>query len=345
MSFEVTTGPRQVAQKCLIYGVEGIGKSSLAAQFPTPLFIDTEGSTDNMNVSRLPKPTSWQMLFQEIEAVKQERNCGTLVIDTADWAAYLCEEYIIAQNKWTSIEDGGYGSGYVKVREEFGRLLNKLSDLTEIDINVVVTANSEMKKAEIADDFGAFDHYQMKLSRQAAPLLREWCDMMLFLNYKTTIITDSKSKSKKATGGERVMYTTHHPAWDAKNRFGLSEELPLDFSSIVKIFQRRPQKTQTAAPVQAVNPEPVQEELVPIPKHDEQAFARDKAILDSAIPKALSDLMTAGGISELELQQAMARNGVLPVEMAVKDYPDETVHMIIANWGGIAASVAANRTF
>ena len=40
MAYEITRGPQYKAQKVLIYGVEGIGKTTFAAQFPRPLFID-----------------------------------------------------------------------------------------------------------------------------------------------------------------------------------------------------------------------------------------------------------------------------------------------------------------
>lgn len=59
MHFEITSGKvTGKGMKVTIYGPEGIGKSSLAARFPHAIFIDTEVSTDNMDVQRLPKPTT-----------------------------------------------------------------------------------------------------------------------------------------------------------------------------------------------------------------------------------------------------------------------------------------------
>lgn len=217
MSFNITSGPTATAQKVVLYGVEGIGKSTFASQFPSPIFIDTEGSTANMNVHRMDKPTSWQMLMDEVTYIKQTHMCDTLIIDTADWAETLANQAVCARNSINSIEDLGYGKGYTMVKEDFGKLLNSLSELTDLGINVVVTAHADIKKFEKPDEMGAFDRYQLKLSKQCAPLLKEWADMVLFANYETTIVTDSKTQSKKATGGKRVMFTTHHPAWDAKN--------------------------------------------------------------------------------------------------------------------------------
>ena len=89
MDFEITEGVINGAQKVVFYGPEGIGKTTFASKFPDPLFIDTEGSTKKLNVKRLPKPTSWQMLIAEVQSVIQKRFCKTLVIDTADWAERL----------------------------------------------------------------------------------------------------------------------------------------------------------------------------------------------------------------------------------------------------------------
>ena len=53
---EITRGKIQTAQKIVLYGPEGIGKTTFASRFPEPLFIDTEGSTRQLDVARLPKP-------------------------------------------------------------------------------------------------------------------------------------------------------------------------------------------------------------------------------------------------------------------------------------------------
>lgn len=84
---QITRGIIKSAKKVVIYGPEGIGKTTFASQFPEPIFIDTEGSTKALDVARLPKPTSWTMLFEEIRYIMAHpEGCCTLVIDTIDWA-------------------------------------------------------------------------------------------------------------------------------------------------------------------------------------------------------------------------------------------------------------------
>ena len=115
----ITRGKIAKAQRVVIYGVEGIGKSTLASKFPNPLFIDIEGSTGNMDVARLDKPTSFSMLVNEVNFVKANKEvCDTLIIDTADWMEKLIIEQICQAHNKTDITQFGYGDGFVKLETE-----------------------------------------------------------------------------------------------------------------------------------------------------------------------------------------------------------------------------------
>lgn len=232
----ITKGKIQTAKKVIIYGPEGIGKSTLAAQFPNPVFIDTEGSTKELDVARYPAPTYWSQIIEEAEDLLEERNFSTLVIDTADWAEKLCIAETCSRLNVKGIEDVGYGKGYVYLYDDFQRVLTVCDKLVAAGINVVFTAHAQMRKFEQPDELGAYDRWEMKLTKKIAPLLKEWADIVLFCNYKTTVITDQNTKSKKATGGSRVMYSTHHPCWDAKNRYNLPEQMEMSFEPLAALF-------------------------------------------------------------------------------------------------------------
>ena len=186
--YAVTSGIQTAPVKTVLYGPEGIGKSTFASHFPSPVFIDTEGGTKRLNVARLPQPTSWAMLLDEVAEVRKGNvPCSTLVIDTADWAERLCIQAVCARAKVNGIEDFGYGKGYTYVKEEFSKLLDALEEVLNAGHNVVVLAHAAITKFEQPDAVGNYDRWGMKTSKQVAPLLREWCDMLLFANYKTVV--------------------------------------------------------------------------------------------------------------------------------------------------------------
>lgn len=317
-------------QKVVIYGPEGIGKSTFAAQFPKPLFIDTEGSTSHLEVDRLPRPTSWQMLKQYIKDLKGDTmGYHTLVIDTADWAERLCEEAVCQSNGKVGIEDFGYGKGYTYVKEEFGRLLDSLSDLIDAGMNVVLTAHSIIRKFELPEETGAYDRYELKLGQKAgnqcAALAKEWADMVLFVNYKEIVIT-TKDNKKKVSGGKRVMYTAHNPCWDAKNRHGLAEELPFDYQEIAHCI---PVMNTTPPQPGPADPDPIPEAPAPpkeSPKPPVQAETKQPDVqAPEAIPQALADLMAANNVTPQDIQQAVAYKGYFPADMPIADYPEDFV--------------------
>lgn len=243
---DIIKGRITTAIKTVIYGPEGIGKSTFAAQFPDPLFIDTEGSTAHMDVKRLPKPDLWVELLNEVEYVRQNPGCcKTLVLDTADWAETLCSEYVCNRDQKTGIEDYGYGKGYRYNFEEFGRLLNALELVRGQGVNVVVCCHATIRKFEQPDELGAYDRWGLKLTdapkASIAGMVKEWADMVIFANYKTIVVNvDGKGAAKgknKVQGGKRVMYMTHNACWDAKNRFGLPDEADFGYDVIRGVIE------------------------------------------------------------------------------------------------------------
>lgn len=235
---EITGGVISRPQKVVVYGPEGIGKTTLAAAFPDPLFIDTEGGTSHLDVKRLRMPDTWSGLVALVDEVSRNGGvCGTLAIDTADWAEQMCISEVCQKHRKGGIEEFGYGKGYVFVAEEFEKLLTACDHVIASGANVLLTAHAKMRKFEQPDEMGAYDRWEMKLSKQVGPLVKEWADMILFCNYKTYVVTGESGKVK-AQGGKRVMYTSHHPCWDAKNRHGLPDELDLNFDGLAKVFRR-----------------------------------------------------------------------------------------------------------
>jgi GTPase SAR1 family protein len=242
MPLTIRKGPQARSIRCVIYGPEGIGKSTLASQFPDAVFIDFEQGTDTMDVARFENPTHFDGLILLLKNIAQEDVCKTVVIDTADKLESLITDHICEVNDWKNIEDPGYGKGYTYLAQKWLEVLKACDDVVDSGKNIVIVAHAQMRKFEQPDEMGAYDRWELKLSKKTAPLIKEWADMVLFMNYKNSIVEDPKTKSKKAVGGKRVMYATHSPTYDAKNRFGLPDSMDADFSEIAHIFSGIPVK-------------------------------------------------------------------------------------------------------
>lgn len=370
---QIIRGKIPCAKKVLIYGPEGIGKSTFASRFPEPVFIDTEGSTKDMDVARFEKASSWTMLLDQVRYVKMNPSvCRTLVIDTADWAEQMCVADLCARYGKKGVEDFGYGNGYVYAKEEFGRFLNVLEEVVDAGVNVVLTAHAQMRKFEQPDELGSYDRWELKLgkktSSQTAPLAKEWADMVLFANYKTwSVAVDDKGKKRKAQGGARVMYTSHHPCWDAKNRYGLPEEMPFEYESIRSIIEggnqtaakreqpaepvitspsAPPVQTPTPPPAEKIPEQPVQQTMDLTPPANEgsvgEAFTGKMSDFepDSRIPKALRDLMISNNVNEWDVQRVVEARGYFPGDMPVYDYPKDFIEgVLVGAWDQVYAMI------
>lgn len=365
----ITTGVQNRPIKAVIYGPEGIGKSTFAAQFPQPLFIDTEGSTTRLNVARTDTPTSLAMLSSMLDELRRDmQGYKTLVIDTADWAERLCTKAVCEKNQKSGIEEFGYGKGFTYVYEEMGRILNQLTDIWEHGANIVITAHAAIRKFEQPDEMGAYDRWELKLINapkcNVCAMVKEWADMVIFANYKTfAVAVDKDGKKHKAQGGERVMYTTHNPCWDAKNRFDLAPELPFDFGQIAHIFGDQPatvSKNETVQQAVQQNVQPVKQtaqqtvtpqQTAPAQQAQEQLDAngfedmtpRQLNIPDS-LPKELKDLMQANGVDESDIRLVCSQRGYFTYDTPVTAYPpDFVMGCLVGAWTQMLPLIRENQ--
>ncbi len=258
----ITRGPKKAAIRVGIYGTEGVGKTTFASRFPGAVFIDTEGSTVHMDVARFDPPENLKDVENAIDYVVQHPDgIGTLVIDTVDWLEKYIFRAVCEEKNLKSIEDVAYGKGYVFAKEKAQKLLEKLDGVIRKGINVVLVCHSMIKKFELPDEMGSYDRYMLKLNeKNIAPVIKEWLDMLLFVNYRTDIVKAADGKTNKGKGGQkRIMYANHTACWDAKNRFGLPDEMPFEYEQIARLFGE-------AEPVQEMHmsePEPKKMELKP----------------------------------------------------------------------------------
>ena len=311
----ITKGIKTRPVKILIYGTEGIGKSTFASKFPKPVFIDLEGGTHYLNVDRVDGVLDWTELLSTVAEISTS-NYKTLVIDTADWAERLAIQYICDKYSKAGIEEFGYGAGYTYLVEEFGKLIKNLDRAIAHGINVVILAHATLRTITLPEEQGSYDHWELKLNtkttNKVAPLVKEWADMVLFMNYKTMLVEDKAANmgtKKKAVGGKRVMYTTHTTFCDAKNRFGLANELPLEYEQIASLIPSGEELPST---------------LDEIP---EELPRKEKLFIQ------LEELCKKDAVTEHQIQEAVSQKGYYDVKVPISEYDLDFIEgVLIGAW-------------
>lgn len=347
----ITKGIISKPVKACVYGVEGIGKTTFASQFPEPLFFDLDKGSAQLDVSRVTDITSWPSLMSNIKEVYDNPTiCKTLVIDTADAAERMCIDYICGKFNKKGIEDFGYGAGYTYLTEEFARFLVQLDACIGQGVNVVVLAHAVLKTVTLPEEMGTYDHWELKLSskttNKVAPLVKEWADLLLFANYKTILIEDGTRK--KAAGGKRIMYTTHTTFADAKNRFSLAEELPFDYNEIARLIPNgadpgvKPMQEKKQETKQKTIKKSEPESTVPVQNTDIPATSTAKKTVNPVLQKVY-DLMKQEHITEEQIRKAVAMKGYFPEDMPMKDYPADFIDgVLIGAWEQIKTFILNN---
>lgn len=237
---KITRGVRKTAKRVVIHGVEGIGKSTLASQFPGAIVIDTEDGTNHLDVARVTV-ASWDECEGSLHDLARDRHgFQSVVIDSIDWAERLLIEHLLRKSNKRSIEDFGFGKGYTMVAEAMGRLLAVCDTLVTAGMNVVLVGHTTVKRTSPPDMDEGYDRFELKLTKQSAPLVKEWADCILFANYRTKLVEGQDGRTRAKGGKERVLHTERTAAWDAKNRYGLAAELPMTIDALAPLFSSPP---------------------------------------------------------------------------------------------------------
>ena len=232
-------GSTPLPPRILVYGVQGIGKTTLAASAPSPVVIQTEDGLGVLDVTHFPLAKSYGDVMEALTSLATEdHNFKTLVVDSLDWMEPLVWKHTCEINKWDTIEAPGYGKGYVSALESWSDYLDAINYLrNERGMIIIQTAHSNVKRYDDPTS-EPYDRYHVKMHKGAAAKLLEHSDMVLFANYRvSTTKSDSGFGSKKtrAVGtGERLLFTEERPAFIAKNRYSMPPEIPLSWDALAE---------------------------------------------------------------------------------------------------------------
>lgn len=225
-----------------LYGTEGIGKSTFAADAPDAVFIPG-GKSPNIQRPMFPVPESFPDVIDAVnELTVSDHKFHTLVFDDFDYVEGLVWDHAIRKYNETnpkqkahSIEDvgGGFGKGYQAAVDIFRQLLPRLERLRAAKNMQVIFVSHAMVKPYKNPKGDGYDRFVNSMHEKAVALFRRWCDAMLFADYLDTIRYDWRAKRAFAEGdGQRALFTQRRPTHDAKNRYDLPYQMPLDYGEV-----------------------------------------------------------------------------------------------------------------
>ena len=279
------------APRILIHGVAGVGKTTFASEALKPVFIITEDGMGTLQFAHFPLAKTFEQVMDALAALyAQPHDFRTLVIDSVDWLEPLIWSKACRDNGWTTIEDPGYGKGYVaalNLWREYVEGLNALRD--DLGMTIVQIGHTDIKRFE-SPEHDPYDRYQVKLHARAAALLQEHSDVVLFANYQVTTTKAEAGFNKKTTRaigtGERRMHTSERPAYLAKNRYNLPADLPLAWHAFA---QAMPQSMQAMlADESELDSQPIELGSIGSRAQGASAASSMTATKSMPIPKALT---------------------------------------------------------
>lgn len=341
---KIEKGKQWKPPKVVIYGPEGIGKTTLASKFPRPLFIDFEGGSSRMDVDRIPRPGSLAELKAILDELKKDHaDYKTLVLDTADWMEQLLIEDICTSRKIRSLDEIAYGKGFSLLRDTLAEFFDRLSRFqAATGMGVLFCAHAIQRKIDNPEQLSQYDHWELKLSKQACPLLKEWCDFLLFYKFEVDLVKDGEKM--RAIGQSRVICSGHTAWYDAKSRdASLKPTIKANDAGIEHllacIFQTVDPREEVAGPAHAQEtPKPVEEQPVLEGKAEPQPEPQLKQEFTPKQSK-LCDLMIASGVKQSELDRMVAKMGILSAGTPLKAYNDATCDKLIANWDKVLRNI------
>lgn len=237
---EIKSTLREAPIRAVIFGKDGVGKSTFCAGAPRAIFVAVESGLDNIDAQATPTPETWTELIDYVQELSEDERCGSIVIDSLDWAEQLCWKHVCLQGdekgrKQKNIESFGYGKGYVAALSEWRVLLAELQVARDNGKNVLLIAHAERKsvKNPTGEDY---DAWTIKLNAKAAGLVREWVDVVGFAELDVAIV-EQDGRTKGISTGKRVLRTQPAAGYDAKTRFTLPERVPLDWSSFARLIR------------------------------------------------------------------------------------------------------------
>lgn len=229
---EVLTRPTARAVMVTICGEGGMGKTSLAAAFPSPVFLRTEDGLESLGANApmaFPIASGSNDIEDQLKMLgREDHNFQTVVIDSVTKLNILIEQEIVSRDpkKPGSINqaNGGYGAGLAAAAERHRQLKSICDQLVQYKgMNVVFIAHADSEVVELPDQ-DAYTRYTLRMNKRSVSHYSDDVDLVAFIKLKTFTSGDGDRK-RATTTGERIITCYPTPNHISKNRYGISSDL------------------------------------------------------------------------------------------------------------------------
>lgn len=246
---KIIKGKQKAPWKICLYGVQGIGKTTIASLAPKPLMIDLENGLTRIDADKTPLITEYSNVDLEKPGLRQAIHYAitaeyeTVVFDTVDGIERILTAEILKDDGTgkTDLADFGYGRGYEALERRWSDFFDGCDELVALGLNILFVAHDKVEKVE-SPTSDNYDRYGLRLNKRTAPIVLDRCDAVLFARYETFLKGKGEKsftgiEKKRAVGtGRRVLECCERPAWLAKNRFGMPDQVSFD-NEIYKWFE------------------------------------------------------------------------------------------------------------
>lgn len=238
----VKTGQATIPPRVMIYGPHKIGKSTFGASAPAPIFIQIEDGLNAIETTAFPQAKSFQDVLDALETLFiEEHTFKTLVVDSADWLEALIWKHTAKLGDKQSIEDFGYGKGYVEALTHWRTFLSGITALRDKKgMATILLAHAQIKRFDAPDKTQSYDRYQPKLHASASALVQEAVDVIGFANFDATVVESkvgfNQTKARAVGSGRRLLHLEERPAYLAGSRYAMPPTIGFSWAEFQEAF-------------------------------------------------------------------------------------------------------------